>query len=264
MRARTRFTIGACIACAAALAACGGSSSSSSKSAFIAKADQICTNLAKQQAALPPITNQQTAVQYYTRVIALGQSGGNQLKALSAPSDVAAEYKTLLSNRTKRLQLTQQKLQTVKSGNQALSAKTDQQVTQLAATNRQIGAKIGFAACASKLPANQQKDVAAVIKQIDTTSTPAVCTQDLTPAAATAFFGGLQKCLAAQRKFTRSPGSSAGNSKSVDVTVAYGVAGVSACATERPHGGQNNGKTLVDGMVYQGGRWKENSNLKSC
>jgi hypothetical protein len=259
--ARTRFMFG--IACVATLVACGGGSSSTSKSAFIAKADQICTNLAKQQAALPPATNKQATVQYYTRVIALGQSGGNQLKALSAPSDVAAEYKTLLSNRAKRLQLTRQKLQTVKSGNQALAAKTDQQVIQLAAANRQIGAKIGFAACASKLPANQQKDVAAVIKRIDTTSTPAICTQDLTPAATTAFFGGLQKCLAAQRKFTRSKGS-AGNAKSVDVTVAYGVAGVSACATERPHGGANNGKTLVDGMVYQGGRWKENSNLKSC
>jgi hypothetical protein len=255
--------IGACIACAATLVACGGGSSSSSKSAFIAEADGICTDYAKAVTALPSVTNQQTAIRYYTKVIALRQSPDNRLKALRPPSDVAAEYKTFLSNGTKSQHLYQQGLQAAKKGNTALLAKLNQEHGKLGASTRQVGAKIGFTACASKLPANQQQDVAAVIKRIDTTSSAAICTQDLTPAALTAFFGGLQKCLAAQRKFTRSTGS-AGNAKSVDVSVAYGVDHVSACATERAHGGANNGKKLVDGIVYQGGRWKENANLKTC
>jgi hypothetical protein len=248
---RVLGVIGACIGSAAILAACdGGTSSPGSKSNFIAQADQACTAFAKAESAFPQATSEiPTEVRFLTGVIPLRQNEINRLRTLSAPSNVATDYKTFLSNAAKDLQLDQQALQAAQQGDRAQLTKLGQKSGSMRASDKQLAEKIGFGACAARLPPNEQKDVMTVIRRTITTSAPQLCTQDLTPRYITMQFGSLQKCLAAQR-------STANNAKSVDVSNIAGVSHVYANAVELDHGGLDNGKKLRRTLLYQGGNWK--------
>jgi ABC-type glycerol-3-phosphate transport system substrate-binding protein len=137
-----------------ALAGCGGSSSSSSSAAganFVTRANQICTSINKQVAALPAIKTTTDIVTTGPKEVNLARQGVTELKALTPPSDkkdTANQYVATLDQETA---LSAKLITAIKAGDAVEVKKIVAQGKSSSARTHARAIKLGLTQCAKNV-----------------------------------------------------------------------------------------------------------------
>jgi hypothetical protein len=250
-----RAAAAALLAAALGLSACGGDDSgegSGSAEELTAAADAICA-----EAAGAAIDAYETSLEgppdqagqaYVEGLLEAREGELTELRELEAPEadgDLYASYLDLREQATEALRAADEGAQADPAAADVDSARAE----ELRVEADELGAELGFEACANRLPEGDEDEIAETIELTTTADEAETVCRDLSTERFQSRFGGVEKCIDAQAK-----GSS---SQSADVVDLRGVSGVSADATVElsDRGGDQTDTFTVD-LLFEEGAWK--------
>lgn len=243
------------VAAALGLSACGGDDSgdgSGSADEFTAAADATCA-----EAAAAAIDAYETSLEgppdqagqaYIEGLLEARERELAELRELEPPEADADPYSSYLDLREQATEA----LRAADESAQADPAASDIDSTraeELRVEADEVGAELGFEACANRLPEGDEGEIAQTIELTTSADDAETVCRDLSTERFQGNFGGVEKCIDAQGR-----GSS---SQSAEVVDLRGVSGVSADATVELAG--RNGDqidTFTVDLLFDDGAWK--------
>jgi hypothetical protein len=250
-----RAATAALLAAALGLSACGGGDSSEGSDSgedFTAAADAICAEAA--EAAVDSYTAslegppEQAGQAYIEGLLEARDAELTQLRELEPAGDDADRYASYLD-------LREQATETLRAANEpgqedpAAADVDSARAEELRMDADEVGAELGFEACANRLPETDEEAIAETIEQTTSADDAEAICRDLSTERFQSRFGGVEKCIKAQAK-----GSSSQSAEVVDV---LGVSGVSADAmVELGDRGGDQLNTFTVDLLFEDGAWK--------
>jgi hypothetical protein len=245
------FLLPLVVATAFGLAACGGDDSDDSDD-YIADADAICTDAARQTADQllarpgPPLDEQDFAeVLEGGRPVA--EDALAQLEAIEVPDDVSADWDEYLSLRQQRID----------ASDDVIAAADDPEAFQEAlGKQNELGTQataaasdLGLQACASQLSSDDEEAVRTAEDELTASTDPEqVCNEVYLEQQIEAAYGGdVQKCI---------DDPAIGKVAEIDISEITGVDGVNAFVELTVTKGPDQGKPLEDQWYYVDGEWR--------
>jgi hypothetical protein len=249
---KARLTlVAATIVAFGSLSACGDDDGGGAED-FIADADEICKTEVQEINRLfaelgNPTGPEELAILLEDR-IPISEQAISDLRELEPPEESSDDFESFLSDFEERNELLREQQRAASQADQPAVERTDAEIRDVDRRSVQLAEKIGFEACANKLPEEEQDEVEAVLNDITTTGDPAHCTEDYTENLVESA-GSLEDCR-------RAESDQAAQADSVEIGPIGGVSETSANAEVTFRGGANDGKTLTHFLVFEDGRWK--------
>lgn len=248
MRRLAVLTVGAALF----LASCGDDDSDSVEP-FVADADAICTELAEDElVAFAASAGPETSVDYLEQIRDQRAEALDRLEALEVPDESASVFDDYVAKLEQSKQVT----------DEAAAAAAEQRADEFAAARvearnvraeaNEIGAGLGFSACAGVLTAEDQAQVTETLElTIDPEAARELCSERSTEAFIATRFESVADCAKAQAAETPV--------ETVTVTELQGVEGVSANVLLELGSAKGDSVEYEASLAYEDGAWKLNS-----
>jgi hypothetical protein len=260
---RAAFLILICLLSAGLVAACGDDDDSGGETSaeeFIAEADNLCTESAREalRNPEPTPTNAEEAAESLEESLKEREEAIADFEALGdPPAEIAKEWQQLNELRQQRLAKTRELLKLARQGIEAENpryASVIEESSKLGDQGDAIYAEIGSTACAGILPPDERKEVIKFVTFWETKPFPGECEKYTTLDGINLLFGSVKKCEEAQ--LTPPP---EGYTKRVKVTSVEGIAGVNATVDASLFGGVGDGSKVTYNLVFEDGQYKVDS-----
>jgi hypothetical protein len=250
-----------CLLCVGLVAACGDDNKSSDSGGsdtedFVAQADQLCIEVAREALAnpQPTPTTAEEAVPILEESVRRREETIGDLEDLGEPpSEIATEWKKILAGSQERLAITKQLLKLSEQGVPA----DNQKYAGLVASSSESGdeskalyKQIGSTACAQVLPPSERKKIIDLVTFWETQPLDD-CEKYTTPDGIELAFGSVKACQKAQ---LNPPPE--GFTQEVHVTHIEGIPKVNASVDASLEGGIGDGEKVTYTVVFLDGRYK--------
>jgi hypothetical protein len=262
MRGSRAASLLVCLLCAGLIGACGDESESAGPAEeFIAQADEVCSEAAREELANPQPTPTtaaeavpvlEVALQRREAVLGAYEDLGEPPKAIAARwRNVVALTRQRYENTLKLLELARQRGEEANEASVALVAEAG----RLGDRSEAILAGLGSTACARVLAPADREEVVAFVRKWETaplSDCEAVTTADGIEAS----FGSAENCEEMQRQARDDPRLL---TESIRVTDVEGVAGVTATVDATLSGGPHDGLAVRYVLLYEDGSYRVDS-----
>lgn len=221
---------------------------------FREAADAICTEAAREDQSVisaldadPSDTQEQLTLGYARNDVE--QDALTALEGLEPPAELAQPYADYLEARARVLELLRDRVDMIGRG-EDVTAITGE-VFDAAEERREVGASVGFEACANRLDEADQRAVEEAVEALEVSTDPSLCTEAITERAARNFFGGVEQCRQRQADLTE-----AEMVQAVELEDPTGVTGVWASVRGTVEGGPQDGTYFSWSLVHEDGAYK--------
>jgi hypothetical protein len=173
------------------------------------------------------------------------------LQALKPPKKARASFEEFLEIKERRLEVNQQYVDAVAAGDQAGIADSRAENSDLDDQENAAAADAGLFACAERLRPKTERKIREFVEDTWTHGDPAFCTERYTEQYVESFYASLEECEAFESDATE-----ATLAESLDITAVEGVAKARVTVHFTVNGGESDGQSFQEIVVYEDGQYK--------